>query len=545
MKRYPSLDVMRGLAIFMMVVFHVIMRWYDRGWLEDGELEGVPIILLLLMVVVIFFSGWAGFFLLVSAVSNMISMQKAVERGVSWKKLMLFQVGGGTLLLIAAVLVESTIGYHGYIGEAVKGEFDKWPIILYRGYHMETIHTIAMCIIINGIVHSILIRKGGHLKPLRNMKIYALLAGLVIVFTGPVYWLQRRIIPGYPVETWTPDLVGKAIEVQYAVIGESSIGDILLKAIMLPFGALPEPLFPFLALSFIGSIIGINLTRGDRSLSFVRKGITIGSLMLLVGLFGTGAVLAFGIYDPGEFTNYFYQLPGLYPGAWLWWFLCLAGAQLAVVLLFMRMIEYRGKGRSFGKKTLFLRRYGFVAFSVYTFQFIDVLPRVVFQLFPDLASMYPYPKELSVLLCLIMIPMTVLLWEVVLRLWEKVDFALGMEWWIAKAAEKMFPGKRVGTGKKLKWYQVKRLDPIGYLHKPEWLNVRKTDHEAKEDSKLSLTLSVIGLLFYPLSLIGGVLAFKSRKLEGRNPYNRFASIIWIISTVITMFAIIILSILRI
>jgi hypothetical protein len=204
-----------------------------------------------------------------------------------------------------------------------------------------------------------------------------------------------------------------------------------------------------------------------------------------------------------------------------------------------------GKGKSFGRRTLFLRRYGFVAFSVYTFQFIDVLPRAVFQLFPDLASMYPYPKELSALLCLIMIPMTVLLWEVVLRLWEKVDFALGMEWWIAKAAEKLFPGKRGDTVRRLKWYQVRRLDPIGYLHKPQWLDVRKTDHESREDSKLSLTLSVIGLLFYPLSLIGCILAFTSRKLEGRNPYNRWAIIIWVVSTTITLFAIIILSILRI
>ncbi len=542
MKRYPSLDVMRGLAIFMMVVFHVIMRWYDRGWLEDGELSGIPIILVLFMLLVIFFSAWAGFFLLVSAISNMISMQKTIERGVSWKKLILFQVGGGILLLIAAILVESTIGYHGYLGEAVKGNFDKWPMVLYRGYHMETIHTIALCIIVNGVVHALLMRKGGFKKPIRNMKIYGVLAGLTIFLTGPIYWLLRRIVPGYPVEMWRPDLVGKSIEVQYAVVGESPIGEIILKAVLLPFGGLPEPLFPFLAISFIGSIIGIKLTLGDGGLSFVRKGITLGSGMFIIGSIGTALVLFFGFYDLSDFTNYFFQLPGLYPGAWLWWFLCLTGAQIAVVLLFMRLIEYRGVGDTFGRKTLFLRRYGFVAFSVYTFQFIDVIPRALFQLFPDLASMYPYPSEVSDLLCLSMIPMVILLWEVVLRSWEKAGFVFGMEWWIAKAAEKLFPGKRVISEKKTKWYKVRRLDPVEYLHDPTWLDVRKADHKKLEDSRLSLTLSIIGLFFYPFSLVGGFLALYARKKEGMNTFVRWSLIFWTFSSIITICGIIILSI---
>jgi hypothetical protein len=545
MKRYPGLDIMRGLAIFMMVVFHVIMRWYDRGWLEDGELGGTPLIFLVLLLVVIFFSGWAAFFLLVSSISNMISMQKAMERGISWKRLMLFQVGGGFLLLIAAILVESTIGYHGYLGEAVKGNFDRWPIILYRGYHMETIHTIALCIVINGIVHSLLVRKGGINKPARNMRIYGLLAFSILILTGPVYWILKRVYSGYPVSMRSSEIVGKSIEVQYAVIGESSIGEILLKALFVPLGGLPEPLFPFLAVSFIGSMIGIHLTKRTKSLSFVRKGITAGLILFLTGLMGTVSVLVLGFYDFGDFTEYFYQLPGLYPGAWLWWFLCLTGAQLATVMLFLRMVEYRGKGDQFGRRTLFLRRYGFVAFSIYTFQFIDVIPRAVFQLFPDLASMYPYPKELSALLCIAMIPMTVLVWEIVLRLWEKVDFVFGMEWWIAKAAERLFPGKRVGSRDDLKWYQVKRLDPIGYLRKPEWLNARKVNHEIGEDSRLSFSLCLAGIIFYPLSLIGGIIALKSRKTEGMNKWNKWALNLWIISSIISIFFIIILSLLQV
>lgn len=532
MKRYPSLDLMRGLAIFMMVVFHVIMRWYDRQWLEDGELEGVSVLMLVFMGSVVFFSAWAGFFLLVSSISNMISMQKVMERGLSWKRLMLYQVAGGSILLVAAILVESTIGYHGYMGEVVEGNLDGWPIMLYRGFHMETIHTIALCIIVNGVVQALLMRKGGVKKPGRNIKIYAVLAIGVIALTGPVYWVLRRIIPGYPDATFESQLVGKAIEVQYAVIGESPLGEVLLKAVMMPFGAMPEPLFPFLALSFVGSMIGIYLTEGKRSLKFIRKGIFAGAALFVIGALGTAAVLLLDQYPADDFLTHFFEIPALYPGAWLWWFLCVSGAQMAVVFLFLRSIEFRGKARPLGRRSLVIRRYGFVAFSIYTFQFIDVLPRLVYQLIPDLADMYPYPKDVSELLCLILIPMTVLLWEVILRSWEKVHFAFGMEWWIAKLVEKMFPKKREGTGSKLKWYEVKRLDPVGYLRRPQWLDVRKPDHKNLEDSRLARNLAIAGLLLFPLSLISLSIAKDAKRTEPQNSFRSWAVILSITGLVL-------------
>jgi len=501
MRRYPSLDVLRGLAIFMMVVFHVIMRWYDLDWLREGDIDGVPLIALLGMVIVIFFSAWAGFFLMVSAISNMVSMQRSSERGTPWKRLMMYQIGGGVLLLIAAILVESTIGYHGFLGELVKGNSDEWTMVLYRGYHMETIHTIALCIIVNGIVHALLMRNGGFSRVKRNIRVYGVLAALTIAMTGPVYWILRRIIPGYPVATWVPDIVGKEIGIQYAVIGESPVGDIVLNAIMMPLGAMPEPLFPYLAVSFIGSMIGIRMTTGKGGLKSIQRWIRIGVLVFIAGLVGTTMVLLSDQYSVDRFVEYFFQLPGLYPGAWLWWFLCLTGAQMAVVLLVIRMVEYRGKAREFGRRTLWIRRYGFVAFSIYTFQFIDVIPRLVFQLFPDISTMYPYPSRLSAPLCLMMIPMTILLWEIVLRTWERISFSFGMEWFIAKAAERLFPKKRKKE-RNLKWYEVSRLDPDGYLNKPEWIDAGKHDNSSKEDLRLSRTLILAGLIFYPISLLG-------------------------------------------
>jgi len=524
MRRFSSIDFMRGFAIWMMVIFHVIMRWYDHDWVGDGEFEGAPAAVLAIFVLILYFTAWAGFFLLVSSIGNMISMYRNLERGKSWKKVMMFQVVGGLLLLGAAVLVESTIGYHAYAGELVMGRPEKWHMILWRGYHMETIHTIALCVIVNGIVQGLLARNGGHRKVKRNIQVYALLAGLSIAFTGPVYKVLRMIVPGYPNATWESSLAGK-LDVQYAVLGESSIGDIILRGVMFPFGGNPEPLFPYLALSFIGSIIGIYLCQRRCPRKMPRNGIIIALSTAFVGLAGTIIVLLLGQADPEQLIDNFFQIPGLYPGLWLWWFLFLVGGQLALVLLIIRLVEFRGRGRSFGRKTLAWRRYGYVAFTIYTYQFIDVVPRLLYQLFPDLSRIWPYPERMDWLPVLVLIPTTLLLWEVVLRLWEKIEYAGGMEWCLAKITERLLPGRRDFTKGKKRWWQAARLDAREYLYKPEWLDIVKRsemDREGKEDSKLSLILAISGVMFFPLAFLGIAISRAARRDEGKNGLNTVA-----------------------
>ena len=69
--------------IFMMVVIHTPMRWYDRSWVEgSGELQ-ISGLTALFFLILIFFSAWAGLFLMVSSIGNMISMQRNLDRFIS------------------------------------------------------------------------------------------------------------------------------------------------------------------------------------------------------------------------------------------------------------------------------------------------------------------------------------------------------------------------------------------------------------------------------------------------------------------------------
>ena len=194
--RYASIDFMRGSAIWMMIVLHIPMAVYDMSWVYTS-MEEAPIILILMLVVILYLGSWCGFFLMISSIGNMISMQKSLKKGKSVKNLVTKQVLGGFLLLISAWIIESTTGYTGYIGHLLEG-YNNINIMFTRGFQLETIHAIAWAIIINGIVQGILSINGGFNKPKRNMIIYGILAIIVVILT-PIMWnVADKIIPGYP-----------------------------------------------------------------------------------------------------------------------------------------------------------------------------------------------------------------------------------------------------------------------------------------------------------------------------------------------------------
>ena len=168
MKRYASLDFLRGIAIFLMLVLHIISDTLDIDSLV-ANLSTLPFFQLLLLIILPYLGGLAGFFLMVSAVGNMVSMQKQLKKGMDVQTLLIRQIVGGFVLLLFAMLSESLLGYHGTFGEVFKnlndlstGNYDQYR---WRFLYFETIHTIAWCVIVNGIVHALLTRKGQWNNP--------------------------------------------------------------------------------------------------------------------------------------------------------------------------------------------------------------------------------------------------------------------------------------------------------------------------------------------------------------------------------------------
>lgn len=82
MKRIATLDFQRGLAIFMMVFFHSMQHLYDFGWVRDVEnLLKMNFLIVIGILLMVFFVGWAGYFLIISAIVNALAMSKRASKG--------------------------------------------------------------------------------------------------------------------------------------------------------------------------------------------------------------------------------------------------------------------------------------------------------------------------------------------------------------------------------------------------------------------------------------------------------------------------------
>ena len=389
-KRFITIDSDEVLAIFMMVFIHTIMRWLDQTPITSN-LNSQQLFFIFVYLTLVFFGSWAGFFLLVSAIANMISMNNSLEKGQNWKSLMYRQVMSGIILLIFSFIIEGPFGYHGWLGEnLVYGNWANLTDFLSRGYQMETIAAIAWCMIVNGIVQALLCRKDGFKKPQRNIKIYAILAIIVVAITLPLWNSVSYFIPQYPDLSNNP-VTG--VFWQYGYIGKSSPAQLVYLIFLAPIAGEPEPILPFLAVSFVGSMIGIWLCQPKPNRQVIRKGLIISLVLFFIGLIGTGFLVFTGSANLFQtFQGNFYSIRDLYiyngsgldafNGLWAWWFVCLCGAQFGTVLLILRLVEFRGRAQWFADHSIFWRRFGFVAFSIYAFEFVDLIAIYLLNLIP-------------------------------------------------------------------------------------------------------------------------------------------------------------------
>lgn len=203
MKRFASLDFLRGFAIFLMIGLHVVNGILDTNALLDN-MNSNTFLSLLALVVLPFLGGLAGFFLLISATSNMVSMYRRLENGQSTNTLIVQQVTGGVLLVLFAMLTEAVTGYNGAFGIFVRdlGGTYRWALYeqlaLSRWNWFEMIHTIGWCVILNGLIQGIISRNGQWKNVSRQIRTYLIIAVVMVGLTIPVWVGVSKLIPGYP-----------------------------------------------------------------------------------------------------------------------------------------------------------------------------------------------------------------------------------------------------------------------------------------------------------------------------------------------------------
>lgn len=457
-QRIATLDFFRGIAIFFMVIFHVIMKVYDYYWIEDfNNLIQLPIPILILMGIGAFFGTWHGFFLFISSIVNAYVVIRKVEKVAQIIPTLLKQVVTGFVLIFLGWF-ELAFGYNGYFGELIRGGSWKDFSLLYESFFVtDTLQIIGICLIINGLLLFILSQKEGYRKYWRNMLIYIALAITTLAITA----LFRKWIPTF---SW---LFQEGNNTMFELLDAATIeGSFFAWLLSSLFGGLLSP-FPFMVSSFVGTMIGLTLRKPDLSSKTPLIGALIGFITMTFGV----VLIVFGapwttIENFTALSTYFLKL----------------GGQITLVWLLLYFVEFKEKGAKFGNNSLvkFFRTWGIISLTIYIMQIFEYFPRLLLHLmFSSVAGVnflqngiYGRGEELGV----IFITIFTLLWFYLLILvWSKIDFIGSFEWCIMKIQSFFFKTK------------IKRLNAEMLLNSVQWINFMPIAQTIPEKASLTKT----------------------------------------------------------
>ena len=247
-------------------------------------------------------------------------------------------------------------------------------------------------------------------KTKRNIIIYGALAVFFIIMR-PIVKMQVDSYFGAEFSTVAKDV--------------SSIGDGILRLFWVMLAGAPEPIFPFLGTCFVGCMIGIYLAQEKPSKDVIRYGYISGFLLIMAG-----SILL--ILSDEPFSFIFSIMP-------LYLYLFHLGMQIIIMFFALSIAEFRPKlPVKFVTRTTFIRRWGILSLTVYFFQIFDIITREM--LFGITGLPFNEPNQVGVGWGLLMVVVTMLFWEIILRVWEKIKYKGSLEFIIKKIGV-LFGGK--------------------------------------------------------------------------------------------------------
>ncbi len=422
-RRLVTLDFLRGVAIFGMTLFHILFKMYDiEGFMANQEeILNFPIVLLIIMGLFAYLGSWYGFFLFISSVVNSYTFIRKAKTDVIPSKLLFKQITTGVALIILAYFIEGILGYYGDIGYSIRRlEWTNFAYFKVEILWFQTLQIIGICLVINGVLLYLLMRNNGFEKVIRNIVIFACLILFVLVLTPFISnWISNSTWLYPSEETSWPD-----IEFVYH---NRSARTWFLTIINGP----KQPLFPYLASSFMGSLIGMLLAEPKlpkRKLLWLSLA---GVLMISAGVILIVLGLPFTFLEqPPAITTYLLRL----------------GGQVCLLMALLALIEYRGEGKIFANRRIvkFFRRWSILSLTIYSLHILELLPRWILSLILQKQPGYIFMEEGIIgrgqehwmFLAIIYI---LLFYELAVRLFIQFKMKGSFEWFLVKV-QALFKG---------------------------------------------------------------------------------------------------------
>lgn len=455
MKRIVSLDFLRGLAMICMMGFHVLIHVsYHAQASNYSDLDAIMESGLLPLFILIFLlANFRALFLMVSMTVYGYTMTRSILKGRDQKQLLKKNLFFAFILYLVALFTESVPANWGILGRSIMK--DRWvPEAINRVMHFETLNSIAVSIAVLSILLYFLGRNDGIKKKKRNILVFTITAIVIVITAHFVLQYVEAVWPEYYALGYSikDDLANNTFSEQYTW---NSVGEFFLKLILSAFIGVEQPILPFMATTCIGGLIGYLLAQEKVSEKLPRRGMLIG-----LGLIIAGAIVL--ILDFDAFSVDFNVFP-------TWFYLLSTGIELIFLMALLRMVEFSRrvalseKMNNFVKKTRVARRWGMISLTLFMWQvFPEFLMRFLGNIVTGGQIEFMDRGEAGGLASIIMIAVVLIVWDLIIRLWEKAEFKGTMEYIMTMLVLK-FAGGRKAEGKNV----AARMDIENVLYGPE------------------------------------------------------------------------------
>ncbi|MHA2502066.1 MAG: hypothetical protein ACXAE3_04295 [Candidatus Kariarchaeaceae archaeon] len=453
-KRLLFLDFLRGIAMMILIIVHVLVHgvWFY----PEIALALVPGWVLIVLGPLVIFATWAGIFAIVSGLASVYNLHdQVIIRGKPfWQaaKVRLFNssmVLVGHLIYVTLTAHRRNIPYPGVIDQEeihtiITGSAENltfyWPPDWMFFFFADAIGMIAMSGFISVFVIWIAWKINGKDNHNRNYK---------MILAVSLVWLAVSI----PVWNW-----GYLIIID--LLKNGSFGALVLAKLMSFFFGAFQPMFPLAGFTMMGVVVGLLLAENFRSLQdpeyttdvpdvrqFIKRWAGIFFLLfiffLVIDLTVNGkAPLEIFEYKVIPYTLFTFNM----------------SMMLLSILALLNWFEYKSYDQrvAIAKRTVFVRRFGLVSLTIYlTESVVNGFFSSVFHLIFDDPSTPDFQELMLNGFGITLYVIVVFgLWLVFLSLWEQSGFKYGAEYWIVRIGNSFRESKSI------------RLDLATVLHNP-------------------------------------------------------------------------------
>jgi len=382
-KRIESLDILRGIALMFIILFHSSI--YNYANINKIDFSNPPIIVVLMS----FMALWGGIFIIYSMVANTIMLIGRSQKMVNFK-IFFYSIIAGIVYIFFHYILNIFLGR--WNNDFINNKPDMTAIAsslrnmhlafphLTKFFEGSSLSAIALNLIILSVVLFLLLRKNGVVKEKRNYLILGISGILIMVLSFvrvPIFHLFTQ-----------------AIEMK----------NYLLATFFSFTIANPYPLLPYLAYGIFGAMIGMMIYQGRNKLLKIAVA-PLGILFLVYGLFGM-----MNFEKTISTPDYF------------WYFKTNFELGVFMLLLVFTVLFLEPKSNLLNKLSV-IKWFSRVSLTIYMLETTtsEIFRIVLLQIWPSWNQ--------TINGCLLFGSLNIVLWIVILFFWKKINFRYSLEYY--------------------------------------------------------------------------------------------------------------------